>query len=104
MTNWHNNQKPHVLDRCRTNIIRESENYTNWEPFLQQAEYNLHRFVDGIVDPDHENYQPAEQIPEEYIEVDEWMETRHFLLWLAEGKNKPEWLRKELVWQLLKAE
>ena len=39
-----------------------------------------------------------------YLEVDEWMETRYFLLWLAEEPNKPEWLKRELTYQLLKAE
>lgn len=101
----HNRQNhPAVLERVRNNIIRESQNYDRWEEFIKQAKYNIHRFVDGVVDIDQEGYEPAPQIREVYMDVDEWMETRHFLLWLAEGKNKPKWLEKELVWQLLKAE
>ena len=95
---------PNVLDRVRRNIIRESNNYDRWEEFIKQAQYNLHRFIDGVVDIDVEGYQPAPQIQESYTEIDEWMDSRNFLLWLAEGKNKPKWLEKELVWQLLKAE
>ena len=60
--------------------------------------------MDGVVDIDQEGYEPAPQIREVYMDEDQWIDTRHFVLWLAEGQNKPKWLERELVWQLLKAE
>ena len=104
MANWKEKYNNKNLKVVRKNIIQESYNFTAWEPFLQQAEYNLHQLIDGIINPTEESYTPVEQPKENYLEVDEWMETRYFLLWLAEEPDKPEWLKRELTFQLLKAE
>ena len=104
MAYWKEEYNHKNLKIVRKNIIRESYNFTAWEPFLQQAEYNLHQLIDGIINPTEESYTPVEQPKENYLEVDEWMETRYFLLWLAEEPDKPEWLKRELTFQLLKAE
>ena len=104
MANWKEKYNNKNLKVVRKNIIQESYNFTAGDPFLQQAEYNLHQLIDGIINPTEESYTPVEQPKENYLEVDEWMETRYFLLWLAEEPNKPEWLKRELTYQLLKAE
>ena len=56
MANWKEKYNNKNLKVVRKNIIQESYNFTAWEPFLQQAEYNLHQLIDGIIDPTEESY------------------------------------------------
>lgn len=46
---------------------------------------------------------PTKEIDDEdYIDADEWVNSRHFLRCLVTDKRCPRWLEKNIVWHILK--
>lgn len=80
--------------KARELIMEHADLFSNLNELKQYARELIKRWeVDGIVDANEEDY----------MEVDDWVESKDFLLWLAQDhESMPEWLNKACVFELLR--
>ena len=57
------------------------------------AEYNLENGIEPLSSADND---------EDYIDADEWVASTAFLRTLLTDPRCPEWLHKQIVWEVLK--
>ena len=93
------------FDKIRDKLIELSHNYNDWEVLKKESIHHLAMYeIHGIEETDQDG-QGIYVNDEECSDIAHWVETPHFVKWLLGSRQKkPEWLKKALVFEALKAD